>query len=141
MARVVDIGGIFFKARNPDALRDWYRTQLGMDILPWGGAAFLHGRRDKPGTGYTIWSPFPADTDYFAPSDKPFMINLRVDDLGAMLAGLREAGATVLDRHEEGENGIFGYVVDPDGNLIELWEQRDDDPSVAAMEQGDAGTP
>lgn len=130
MAQVVDIGGIFYKARDPDALREWYRRRLGLDLQPWGGTAFMHGRSDKPGTSYTVWSLFPADTDYLAPSDKPFMINFRVDDLEGMLAALREAGATVLDRQQDGENGRFGYVLDPEGTLIELWEQSDDDPYV-----------
>jgi catechol 2,3-dioxygenase-like lactoylglutathione lyase family enzyme len=128
MAQVVDIGGVFYKASDPDTLRAWYRDRLGMDLQPWGGTAFLHGRKDRPGTSYTVWSLFPADTDYLAPSDKPFMINLRVDDLDGMLAQLREGGATVLDRRQAAENGKFGYVVDPEGTLIELWEQSDDDP-------------
>lgn len=129
MAKAVGIGGVFFKCSDPKALSEWYRERLGIEVQPWGGAAFAFDRRDKPGkVGYTVWTPFAADTKYFEPSDKPFMINLRVDDLQAMLAELRSAGARVLDRAETGENGKFGYVVDPDGNLLELWEQSDDDP-------------
>jgi catechol 2,3-dioxygenase-like lactoylglutathione lyase family enzyme len=129
MAKVVGIGGVFFKAQDCKALTQWYRERLHVEVQPWGGAQFLHDRRDRPGkTSYTVWSPFPADTKYFEPSDKPFMINLRVDDLEAMLAELRAAGARVLDRREDGENGKFGYVLDPEGNLLELWEQSDDDP-------------
>lgn len=130
MAKVVDIGGIFFKSQDPEVLGQWYRERLGIDVQAWGGAAFLHGRRDRPGVGYTVWSPFPHDSRYFEPSDKPFMVNLRVDDLETMLAQLRSAGARVLDRREDGDNGKFGYVVDPEGTLIELWEQSDDDPNV-----------
>lgn len=125
MARVVDIGGVFYKARDMDALREWYRTGLGLDVQSWGGAMLFHGGADAPGAGYTVWSLFPADTDYFAPSDKPFMLNLRVDDLDGVLAQLRQTGASVLDRRQEDENGRFGYVVDPEGTLIELWEPAD----------------
>lgn len=131
MAKVTGVGGIFFKTDDPDALRKWYRELLGVEDQPWGGASFLFNRRDKPGIGYTVWSPFKADSKHFDPSTKPFMINLRVDDLEAMLAQLRAAGAQVLDhRREDAENGKFGYVVDPDGMLLELWEQSDDDPYV-----------
>ena len=130
MAKVTGVGGVFFKAKDPDRLRNWYRKGLGIETESWGGTQFFFDKRDEPGVGYTVWTPFPADTEYFRPSDKPFMINLRVDDLDATLARLREAGADVLDRREEGENGRFGYVVDPEGTLLELWEQADDDPYV-----------
>jgi catechol 2,3-dioxygenase-like lactoylglutathione lyase family enzyme len=130
MAKVVGVGGVFFKARDPEAVRAFYRDQLGLELKPWGGAALLYNRRDKPGIGYTVWNPFDEDTKYFEPSEKPFMLNLRVDDLDAMLAKLKAAGARVLDRREDAENGKFGYVVDPEGILLELWEQSDDDPYV-----------
>lgn len=130
MAKVTGVGGVFFKCTDVEGTRNWYRANLGVDIQPWGGAAFLFNRRDRPGIGYTVFSPFAADTTYFEPSAKPYMINLRVDDLEAVLAQLRAAGAQVLDRREDAENGKFGYVVDPDGTLLELWEQCDDDPYV-----------
>jgi predicted enzyme related to lactoylglutathione lyase len=130
MAKVTGIGGVFFKSSDPVALGQWYRDQLGVEVQPWGGAQFFFNRRDRPGVGYTVWNPFAADTKYFEPSERPYMINLRVDDLDAMLAQLRATGAQVLDRHEDGENGKFGYVLDPEGNLLELWEQSDDDPYV-----------
>lgn len=130
MPTVTGIGGVFFKSDDPDTLREWYRERLGFDVQSWGGTQFLFNRRDAPGVGYTVWSPFKADTDYFEPSDKPFMVNLRVDDLEGMLEQLRAAGAQVLDRREDAENGKFGYVVDPEGNLLELWEQSADDPYV-----------
>lgn len=132
MAKVVGIGGVFFKAEDPAGLQEWYRSRLGVDVQPFGGATFYHNRRDRPGIGYTVWSPFKLDTDYFEPSDKPFMINLRVDDLEGLLAQLRQAGARVLDRRDDGANGKFGYVLDPEGLLVELWEQSDDDPYVPA---------
>lgn len=130
MAKVTGIGGIFFKSNDPTALKDWYRTRLGFDIKSWGGAQFLFNRRDRPGVGYSVWSAFDAKTKYFAPSEKPYMVNLRVDNLDELLAQLREAGAEVLDRGEDSANGKFGYVVDPEGTLLELWEQKDDDPDV-----------
>ncbi len=132
MAKVTGIGGVFFKSGDPEALRRWYRDRMGFDVQSWGGVQFFFNRGDRAGIGYTVWSPFEADTTYFDPSDKPFMLNLRVDDLEGILAQLRAAGAEVLDWREDGENGKFGYVMDPEGNLLELWEQSDDDPSMPA---------
>jgi predicted enzyme related to lactoylglutathione lyase len=117
---VTGIGGVFFKASDPKKLSAWYAENLGFDVQSWGGAVFRAQVDGKPAD--TVWSPFAADTKYFAPSDKPYMINLRVVDLAAALADLRAKGANVLDRGEESEQGKFGYVVDLDGNLLELWE-------------------
>jgi len=119
--RVTGIGGIFFKSKDPKALAEWYRKHLGIDVQPWGGAAFRWGGPDGA-AGSTIWSPFAADTGYFAPSTAPFMINYRVDDLHAVLAVLRQEGVQVEDKVEESEYGKFGWVVDPDGNKLELWQ-------------------
>jgi catechol 2,3-dioxygenase-like lactoylglutathione lyase family enzyme len=122
MAEVTGIGGVFFKADDAESLRKWYADKLGFDVQDWGGTQFPFDR-DRPEAGYAVWSPFPADTKYFEPSDRPFMINLRVDDLDGMLEQLRAAGARVLDRREDMEGfGSFGYVLDPEGNLLELWE-------------------
>lgn len=123
MKRVTGIGGVFFKARDPQALAAWYRTHLGFDIEAWGGAAFRwQGDHNPAGIGTTVWSPFPADTGYFAPSAAPFMINYRVEDLHAVLAALRSEGVDVDDKVEESEFGKFSWVVDPEGNKIELWQ-------------------
>ncbi|MBN8922223.1 MAG: glyoxalase [Rhodanobacter sp. 68-29] len=123
MTRVTGIGGIFFKARDPKALGEWYRTHLGFDVQEWGGAAFRWANPDNPtGTGTTIWSPFKDDTSYFAPGTAPFMINYRVRDLHAVLAALRGEGVQVESKVDESEYGKFGWVVDPEGNKIELWE-------------------
>jgi predicted enzyme related to lactoylglutathione lyase len=119
--RVHAIGGVFFKARDPKVLGDWYREHLGFDVSKWGGAKFAW-KRDDGSEGCTVWTPFADDTKYFAPSDKPFMLNLCVDDLDATLAALRAEGCNVLDRREDGDYGKFGYVVDPEGTLLELWQ-------------------
>jgi len=123
MNRVTGIGGVFFKARDPKALGAWYREHLGIAVEDWGGAAFRWVTDDNPtGTGTTIWNPFPATTSYFAPSESSFMINYRVSDLHALLAALRREGCTVDDKVDESEYGKFGWVMDPEGNRIELWQ-------------------
>jgi predicted enzyme related to lactoylglutathione lyase len=129
--RVTGIGGIFFKARDPDALGAWYRKHLDFDVQAWGGALFAWDRRDRSGeVGYTVWSPFPNDTTYFEPSAKPYMVNLRVDDLDAVLTALRNEGVQVLNRREDTDQGRFGYAVDPEGTLIELWQPSQSDSSL-----------
>lgn len=125
MEKVTGIGGIFFKARDVDALRSWYAEQLGVPLEEWGSWDFPWRDRENPErVGKTVWGPFPADTDYFAPSDSPFMFNFRVDDLDAMLAQLRAAGVKVEDKVEEYEYGRFGWIIDPEGNKVELWEPK-----------------
>ena len=118
--RVVGIGGIFVKAQDPVGLRAWYRDNLGFDIHEWGGAE-LHNRAGSHG----VWAAFAGDTKYFEPSEKAFMINFRVDDLDPLLERLRARGARVLDRREDAPFGAFGYVVDPEGTLIELWQPKE----------------
>jgi predicted enzyme related to lactoylglutathione lyase len=133
MKRVTGIGGIFFKAQNPDALGAWYRKHMGFDVQPWGGSQFFWNRRDRKNEpAYTVWGPFAGDTRYFEPSQKQYMINLRVDDLEKVLEALRKEGVQVLDRREDSENGRFGYVLDPEGTLIELWQPAPDDPSLGS---------
>lgn len=121
MRRVTGIGGVFFKAKDPKALSDWYRDHLGMNVEAWGGVAF-RWKDDNRGEGSTIWSPFKDDTSYFAPSQASFMINYRVEDLHAVLAKLREEGCAVDDKVDESEYGKFGWVMDPEGNRLELWQ-------------------
>ncbi len=123
MKRVTGIGGIFFKSKDPKALGAWYKAHLGIDVGDWGGFAFQWKGPDNPdGVGSTIWSPFKAETQYFAPSTASFMINYRVDDLHALLAVLREEGVKVEEKVEESDYGKFGWVIDPDGNKLELWQ-------------------
>ncbi len=116
MARVIGIGGIFFKAKDPDTLRAWYRDRLGVDVADWGGAVF------PDADGMTVWSVFADRSEHFAPSTSPFMINYRVDDLDALLGDLRAAGCDVDDETTRDENGSFGWVTDPEGHRVELWQ-------------------
>jgi hypothetical protein len=123
MDRVIGVGGIFFKARDPEALREWYRRHLHLDVQPWGGVTFRTPEPDVPGQEVaTVWSIFPESTRYFEPSSAPFMINYRVRELARVLAELRAEGCAVDARTEESEFGKFGWVMDPEGNRIELWE-------------------
>ena len=122
MKRVTGIGGVFFKAKDPAKLREWYRRHLGIESESWGGFAFQW--QDDPGSasGSTTWSPFPDETKYFDPSQKPFMINFRVEDLNHLLTELRAEGVEVDSKTEEPEFGKFGWVMDPEGNRLELSE-------------------
>ena len=123
MKRVTGIGGVFFKAKDPDKLREWYKTYLGIESESWGGFAFQWQDDPRSATGTTIWSAFSDDTKYFQPSDKPFMINFRVADLDWLAAQLRAEGVEVdPPKIEESGFGKFGWVMDPEGNRVELWE-------------------
>jgi predicted enzyme related to lactoylglutathione lyase len=121
MKRVTGIGGIFFKARDPQALAAWYRDHLGLDVTDWGGAVFEWGGEGSE-KGMTLWSAFKADTTYLEPGTASFMVNFRVADLDALLRALREEGCRVIDETQSSEQGKFGWVVDPEGNKVELWE-------------------
>ncbi|MBX3372885.1 MAG: hypothetical protein KF817_03560 [Phycisphaeraceae bacterium] len=122
MKRVTGIGGIFFKARDPRALAEWYQKHLGMNLEAWGGVVFRWADDSPAGTGTTIWSPFNEDTDHFAPSTASFMVNFRVADLRALVEALRTEGCQVDEKVDESEYGIFGWVIDPEGNKVELWQ-------------------
>lgn len=123
MKRVTGIGGIFFKARDPAALRAWYQRHLGIDVLPWGGAAFSWvDEAGQPSGGTTIWSVSDAGGEGFAPSSAPFMVNYRVADLATLLQALRDEGCQVLDKTDDSEYGKFGWVIDPEGHKVELWQ-------------------
>jgi predicted enzyme related to lactoylglutathione lyase len=127
MKRVTGIGGIFFKAKDPVALRGWYKKHLGIDVLDWGGAAFSWtDEAGKPTPGMTIWSVGSAESDQFAPSKASFMINYRVADLHSLLDALRAEGCNVLEKTDDSEYGKFGWVIDPEGNKVELWQPPED---------------
>ena len=129
--RVHGIGGVFFKAEDPDALAKWYAEHLDVGGEGWGGHIFNWRRADTGGDAMTVWSPFKASTEYFLPSEKAYMVNLRVDDLDGTLKALRSEGCNVLERYESNEQGKFGYVLDPEGGLVELWEPPAADPGAA----------
>lgn len=123
MRRVTGIGGIFFHAKDPAALRDWYRRHLGIDVQDWGGAAFSWADADGQAMkGTTIWSIGAQGGGAFAPGTASFMVNYRVEDLDALLQALREEGCQVLEKTDDSEYGKFGWVVDPEGNKVELWQ-------------------
>ncbi|NSL87436.1 VOC family protein [Chitinophaga sp. Mgbs1] len=125
MKRVTGIGGIFFKCKDPGKLRDWYKTHLGFDTSPYG--AKFEWQQDAAATkqGYTLWSPFQDNTQYFEPSAADFMINYRVENLEALVAVLQKEGVTVLDKIEASEYGKFVHILDIEGNKIELWEPNE----------------
>jgi predicted enzyme related to lactoylglutathione lyase len=119
---VTGVGGIFFKAKDPKALAAWYRDVLGLPMESWGGAML---RYDAPGhPPAVVWNAFPASTSYFAPSTGAFMINYAVDDMDAMLARLAAKGVAILKREDGDENGRFAWILDPEGNKIELWQPK-----------------
>jgi predicted enzyme related to lactoylglutathione lyase len=123
MKRVTGIGGIFFQARDPAALGAWYKKHLGIDVQDWGGAAFRWTDDEgMPSAGTTIWSVSNAESDPFAPGKASFMVNYRVADLDSLLAALRSEGCDVLEKTDDSEYGKFGWVIDPEGNKVELWQ-------------------
>lgn len=123
MKRVTGIGGIFFKAADPTALRIWYQRHLGIEVQDWGGAEFRWTDAEgKPTNGTTIWNVTDASSDYFSPSTSSFMVNYRVADLYTFIQELRAEGCNVLEKTEESAYGKFGWVIDPEGNKVELWE-------------------
>jgi predicted enzyme related to lactoylglutathione lyase len=123
MERVTGLGGLFFKAQNPEALYTWYEKHLGLKRGPEGAVVFHWPRpEDKGATGKTVWAIFPQDTSYFHPSRANFMMNFRVADLDALLAVLKEEGVDIDPHREDYEYGRFAWIMDPEGNRIELWQ-------------------
>ena len=119
MAKVLGLGGVFFKSPDPARLRKWYAQALGMAVDEYG---CVLQPATVPAGGYHVWSPFAQDTTYFAPGTRDFMVNLMVDDVDGALAQVEAAGATVMPDRESGEYGRFGWFLDPDGNKVELWQ-------------------
>ena len=120
MHRVTGIGGLFFRAKEPEAMAQWYKDHLGIDLVP-------SDYSQKPWSqeaGPTVFAPFPADSDYFGDAAKQWMINFRVSDLDGMVGQLRAAGITVTVDQEKYPNGRFARLHDPEGNPIELWEPK-----------------
>ena len=123
MKRVTGVGGIFFKAKDAPSLAAWYKRHLGIDVQDWGGASFdWTDAEGKPVGGTTAWLIDPQESKHFAPSSASFMVNYRVADLHALIEALKEEGCNVLDKIDDSEYGKFGWVIDPEGNKVELWE-------------------
>ena len=128
MERVTGIGGVFFKADDPDALQKWYESNLGLEPDPDGCVVFRWRERDAAGSNAsTVWAPFEADTDYFGKGPQTAMVNYRVKDLDAILKQLRKADAHIDEKIEESEYGRFAWVTDPEGNRIKLWQPPADE--------------
>jgi len=125
MARVTGIGGVFFRAREPDALMQWYVEHLGLELQDWGGALFFWKDDEavQSSAGVTVWRASD-DDEWFAPSTAGLIINYRVDDIDELLQQLAEAGIDPIEGPNEEFNGVFAWIVDPEGNKVELWEPR-----------------
>ena len=123
MAKITGIGGVFLKSRNDSkALAAWYQQHLGMPLADWGGAVLRWPDDTAEDKGVTVWHLAGKDSKWFAPSESSFMINYRVDDLDELLAQLRSAGVEVVNGPESHENGKFAWIMDPEGNKVELWQ-------------------
>ena len=133
MAKITGIGGVFIKSTNDkDALAAWYRDNLGLKFEDWGGSIINWKDDAQVDGGMTVWTTAAADSKWFAPSESSFMINYRVDDMDGMLAQLKENGVEIVKGPDDDFNGRFAWVLDPDGNKVELWEPKasDDDPAA-----------
>ena len=130
--KVLGVGGVFFRSPDPGKLASWYRDTLGLEIEAWGST---HGTSFSPEAmpvnSFTVWSTFASDTEYFGDLRQSFMINLVVDDLNAALANVRAAGGDVIPEKEEHDFGRFGWIVDPDGNRVELWQPPEKMPEAS----------
>ncbi|MDD4968945.1 MAG: VOC family protein [Paludibacter sp.] len=125
MKKVTGIGGIFFKCKDPKKMREWYKTNLGLQTNQYGAVFEWHQGADSTKKGFTQWSPFNEKTKYFEPSTKDFMINYRVENLESLVAGLKKNGVIVVDTIETVDYGKFVHILDVEGNKLELWEPND----------------
>ena len=128
MKRVTGIGGVFFKSEDPKNLKDWYGKHLGLPVNEYGCSFqwFEINNKDPKVPASTTWSPFKEDTKYFQPSEKQFMFNYRVENLVELLKVLKEEGVQIVGEVQEYPYGKFGWILDPEGNKVELWEPKDD---------------
>lgn len=122
MKKVTGIGGIFFKCKDPNKIKEWYKTHLGLNTNDYGASFEWREDSDSTKKGSTQWSPFPETTKYLEPSNKEFMINYRVENLEALVEELKKEGITIVDKIESYDYGKFIHIMDPEGNKIELWE-------------------
>ena len=127
MKKVTGLGGVFFKCDNPQSMNEWYAKNLGLATSEYG-TTFEWREADQPSKkGSTTWSIFPKDTPYFNPSARPFMINYRVENIVALVDELKKENVTIVDEIAEYDYGKFVHVLDPEGNIIELWEPKEED--------------
>lgn len=123
MARVTGIGGVFFKSTSdPKRLAAWYKDNLGLAFEEWGGSILKWPEDERKDGGMTVWHVAAPDSKWFAPSESSFMINYRVDDMTALIAKLKANGVEIVKGPDSDFNGVFAWVMDPDGNKVELWE-------------------
>ncbi len=123
--KVTGIGGIFFRSKNPQEIREWYGQHLGLAVNPYGSSFEFRNANRPEEINYLQWSPFDENTEYFNPSEKEFMINYRVQNIEGLVKQLREKGITIVDEIETFDYGKFVHIMDPEGNKIELWEPID----------------
>jgi predicted enzyme related to lactoylglutathione lyase len=124
MSKVLGLGGLFFRSADPAAMQTWYGSVLGLAFEEWGGVVFMPDVAAAHPGAATVFSAFPAQSDYFAPSDKDFMFNLMVDDLDGILARCAEHGVVPIKTMPDEFNGKFAHIMDPEGRKIELWEPK-----------------
>jgi predicted enzyme related to lactoylglutathione lyase len=125
MKKVTGIGGVFFKCKDPEKVKEWYNMHLGLNAGKYGANFEWREADDSTKKGSTAWNPFPDKTKYFEPSEKDFMINYRVENLEALVAQLQKDGVTVVDKIEDSPYGKFVHIMDVEGNKVELWEPKD----------------
>lgn len=125
MKKVTGIGGIFFKCKDPNKMKEWYKTHLGLETNPYGASFEWRQAEDPAKKGSTQWSPFAETSKYFEPSTKDFMINYRVENLEALVEQLKSEGVTIVDKIETYDFGKFVHIIDVEGNKVELWEPKD----------------
>jgi predicted enzyme related to lactoylglutathione lyase len=125
MAKITGIGGVFFKAKTDDkALREWYKKHLGLELAEWGGGALRWAEDKAEDKGVTAWHVAEPTTKWFSPSESSFMINYRIDNMDEMIGQLNAGGVSIHQGPEYHENGAFLWLIDPDGNKVELWEPK-----------------
>jgi len=136
MKRVTGIGGIFFKCKDPQKMREWYHTHLGLETNEYGSVFEWRQGADSTKKGFSQWSPFAETTKYFEPSEREFMINYRVADLEALVVELKKEGVTIVDAIETYDYGKFVHIMDTEGNKIELWEPNDEVYEKMGLDMG-----
>lgn len=128
IAKVTGIGGVFFKSKGKGSeLAEWYQKNLGLDLESWGGAILKWPDDKAEDGGLTVWSAADGDSQWFSPSESSFMINYRVDNLDEMLEQLKRNGVEIVSGPQSDDNGKFAWIMDPDGNKVELWEPMNSD--------------